>query len=135
MSKRLAKIVRLMVVGLFTVGTLPASADRIAAYAGTVSSVDRARGSFVLQDVGPWRGGTPDANITNRTIVVTPSTKFAMARRTADGTNKFPGDYEEVSAQPSVLKEGSFVSVECQSTGEQCQALKLTVVQTDHQAS
>jgi hypothetical protein len=135
MSKRLAKIVRLMVVGLFTVGTLPASAGRIAAYAGTVSSVDRARGSFVLHDVGPWRGGTPDANITNRTIVVTPSTKFAMARRTADGTNKFPGDYEEVSAQPSVLKKGAFVSVACQSTGEQCQALKLTVVQTDHQAS
>jgi hypothetical protein len=135
MSKRLAKIVQLMVVGLFTVGTLPASADRIAAYAGTVSSVDRARGSFVLQDVGPWRGGTPDPNITNRTIVVTPSTKFAMARRAADGTNKFPGDYEEVSAQPSVLREGAFVSVECQSTGEQCQALTLTVVQTDHQAS
>jgi hypothetical protein len=135
MSKRLAKIVQLMVVGLFTVGTLPASADRIAAYAGTVSSVDRARGSFVLQDVGPWRGGTPDPNITNRTIVVTPSTKFAMARRAADGTNKFPGDYEEVSAQPSVLREGAFVSVACQSTGEQCQALTLTVVQTDHQAS
>jgi hypothetical protein len=128
MTKPWWKPVQLTVAALLALGPLTASAGEVATYAGTVSSIDRARGAFVLQDVGPWLGKS-DANIVNRTIVLTPSTALAVANRTWDSTSKFPGDYEESAAQLSDLKEGAFVAVECQPTGAACRALKLTVVQ------
>ena len=129
MRIRLGKFFQLTVV-LFALGPLPASAGGAMTYAGTVSSIDGARGAFVLQDVGPWRGKS-EANIVNRTIVLTPSTTFAVASRAWDGTSKFPGDYAESAAQRSDLKEGAFVAVECRPVGEGCRALKLTLIQTD----
>src|SRR5262245_3531531 len=129
-SLRLGRIVSVLAVAAFALGPLSAKAAATITYAGTVRSVDSARGSFMLEDVGPWHGG-PDANITNRAIVLTSSTKLAMASRTWSSATKFPGDYEEIAARRTDLKEGAFVSVECQPTGESCRAVKLTVVQPE----
>ena len=133
MRKRGTKLVQLTVSALLALGPLPASAGGAVTYAGTIRSLDDARGALVLQDVGPWRG-KGDADIVNRTIVLTPSTRLAMASRAWEGTSKFPGDYEENAAQRSDLKEGAFVAVECQPTAEGCRAVKLTVIQTDQRS-
>ena len=122
-------IAQLTVAAVLAVGPLPASGGGVVSYAGTVGSLDRARGSLVLRDVGPWHGGTP-APVTPRTIVLTPSTRIAVATRTWEGTEKFPGDYEEMPAELVELTEGAFVTVECEPTGSSCRALKLTVVRT-----
>lgn len=106
--------------------TVPAAADQTVRYAGTIRSITS--GSLVLEDVGPWHGEKSATVITPRTIVLAPSTEFFVASRAEDGATRFPGDYQEVPAQRSDLKPGTFVSVECQPTREGCQSLKVTMV-------
>jgi hypothetical protein len=121
---------RLTATALLAVGPLPAGAGNGVSYAGTVSRIDGPRGTFVLHDVGPWRGDR-ETSVVNRTIVLTPSTTFAVASRVWEGARGFPGDYEESPARRSDLKEGAFVAVECQPAGPSCRALKLTLIETD----
>jgi hypothetical protein len=133
MRTTLGTIAQLTVAAALAVGPLPASAGGAVNYAGTISSVDRARGSLVVRDVGPWQGGSP-APVTPRTITLTPATRIAVASRTWEGTEKFPGDYQELPADLVDLTEGAFVAVECEPAGSSCRALKLTVVRTDEPA-
>src|SRR5262245_19540340 len=133
MRRTLGIIAQLTVAVVLVLGPLPASGGGVVSYAGTVGSVDRAKGSLIIRDVGPWLGRDP-APVTPRTIVLTPSTKVAVAIRTENSTEKFPGDYEEMPAGLVELTEGAFVVVECEPAGSSCRALKLTVVQTDQPA-
>jgi hypothetical protein len=116
-----------IVASLLTMAGL-ATGGQTVKYAGTIRLISD--GSFVLDDVGPWRGGL-EAEITPRAVVLAPSTNVVVASRAEDGTTTFPGDWKETPARPSDLKPGSFVSVECQPTREGCQGLKVTMVQAD----
>ena len=130
MKRRGSMFARLTIAALLAFAPLPARAGDAVSYAGRVGSIDGTGASFVLKDVGPWRGET-ETNTVNRTIVLTPSTTFVVASRVWEGARGFPGDYEESPARPSDLKEGAFVAVECQPAGARCRALKLTLVETD----
>ena len=127
MATRRGQVAQWTVAALLALAPVPAMAGGALNYAGTVRSVES--GSFVIQDVGP-RPATGEMHATNRRIVLTPSTTFVMARRARDGASAFPGDYAVRPAERSDLAEGDFVSVECQPTGAECQAIKLTIVQT-----
>jgi hypothetical protein len=128
MRSRQGTIIALGIAAVIGLTTAAATAADTVSYAGTVSSVGSR--SVVIRDMGPWTGNT-EASAVNRTITVTPSTRFAMAERAWDGKAAFPGDYAERPAERSDLTEGAFVAVECQPTGSGCQALKFTIVPTD----
>jgi hypothetical protein len=120
-------IIPLVAAILLALTPLPAAAGN-ASYAGTVSAVGDE--SLVIRDTGPWMGPS-NPNVVNRTIVLTPSTAFAVAERAWDGAKSFPGDYAERPATRADLTEGDFVAVECQQMGAGCRAQKLTIVRTD----
>jgi len=96
-------------------------------YAGAVRTVDTMRGFLVVEDVGPWVGKT-ETPITPRTIALSPSTEYFVAERAAQGDTGYRNDYVKARANPSEIKVGAFVSVECQPDGDQCTASKLVVV-------
>jgi hypothetical protein len=98
-----------------------------AKFAGTVRTLDSAKGSLVLEDVGPWIGKV-ETPITPRMITLSPATEYFVADRAKDGPAGFPGEYKEVRAQLSDVKPGAFIFVECQPAGGRCTASKLTVV-------
>jgi hypothetical protein len=124
---RVVEIPAVVVIGsLLAVGPAAAGAGA-AKYAGTVRAIDSARGSLVLDDVGPWVGKT-ESPITPRTVSVSPSTEYLIADRAKDGATGYPGDYVETKAQLSDVKVGAFVAVECQRDGGRCAAVKLVVV-------
>ena len=127
MLTRRGHIAQLAVAALLTLTAVPATAGDTVSYAGTIRSVES--GSFVIQDVGP-RTAKSEMNAVYRKVVLTPSTKLLMAQRDWDGTTTFAGDYVEKVAKRSDLTDGDFVSVECQPTGDACQAITLTIVQT-----
>lgn len=126
MGRVVGTLTALVVIGsLLAVG--PAAGADTTKYAGTVRTIDSARGSLVLDDVGPWVG-TAESPITPRTITVSPSTEYFVADRAKDGPTGYAGDYAERKAQLSDVKAGAFVSVECQRDGWRCTAQKLVVV-------
>jgi hypothetical protein len=84
----------------------------LAKFAGTVRTLDSAKGSLVLEDVGPWIGKA-ETPITPRTITLSSSTEYFVADRAKDGATGFPGEYKEVRAQPSDVKAAAFVFVAC----------------------
>src|SRR5262245_40658204 len=91
MLRTLGTIAHLSVAAALAFGPLPASGGDVVSYAGIVSSIDRARGTLVVRDVGPWHGGSP-APVTPRSITLTPSTKITVASRTWEATaTSFPG--------------------------------------------
>ena len=112
MQNGLRRIAQLTLVMLLAgaAGAAAAADAGTVRYAGIVSTLDPAHGTFVLRDVGPWHGGQRDATIALRTIVLTPSTTIATARRVWDGRSEFPGDYAEIAGQRSDLMEGEFVA-------------------------
>jgi len=127
MLTRRGYVAQLAVAALLALTPVSATAGNTVSYAGTIRSVEG--GSFVIQDVGP-RTAASEMNPVYRKIVLTPSTTFLMAQRDWDGTTTFPGDYVEKVAKRSDLTDGDFVSVECRPTGDGCQAITLTIVQT-----
>jgi hypothetical protein len=124
------KVLAVMAISLMLgVLALPPAATGMTRYAGTVRAIDSTTGSLVLDDVGPWVG-TRESPITPRMIVLSSATEYrAVDRAGARGApSGYADDYVETTARPSDVREGAFVSVECERDGEHCMAVKLTVV-------
>jgi hypothetical protein len=95
---------------------------------GTILAIDKATGTVVVGDLGPWHGAT---DIARRTLRVTPSTQlWQVQRATGAGATGWIGDFEQVRLSAADLKAGSFVTAQVQHEGKAARALTLTVVAT-----
>jgi len=98
-------------------------------HSGTLVSSDKSASTIVVEEVGPWRVGQGQAEITNRTFRVTGETRFVLAeRRTENGSLTWRGGFVEVPVRAWDVRTGDFVTVDAERTGERLVALVITVV-------
>jgi hypothetical protein len=107
----------------------PAWAEQVFKHSGMILAIDEKGGKMILAEVGPWRVEQGATKITRLNIVLTPSTSFALVRRSAEAA--FPGDYVETGIAAENLKIGDFVTVDCLHKGGRLIAQKITVPQLD----
>lgn len=128
MSRRRVIRPAVILAAAFVAPVLPASAETMN-HSGTIGAMDRAAGTMVLEEIGPWRvkGGTTE--ITRRTIAVTPSAEFKLAERTPGaGPAGWIGGFVEKEIPSGELKAGDFVTVKVAHEGRRLTALAVTVV-------
>ncbi len=95
-------------------------------HTGVLQSIDRAAGTVVLDELGPWRGVSA---ITRRTIVLTSSTEVTQAKRAGGaGPAGWIGEFVEERSATQELNQGDFVTVQVRHAGPRATALKVTVV-------
>jgi len=119
----------LLTVALVALG-LPGRAGAVTRkHSGTILAVNRAAGTIVLGEVGPWRASAAPAEITRRTILVTAATAFTRVER-APGPEitRGIGEFVEVPLSAWAVKEGDFATVQVEREGRRLTALKITVV-------
>jgi hypothetical protein len=110
----------LLAVGILVLPTLALAGTT--SHSGTILSIDRAAGTVVVGELGPWRDAT---EIARRTIRVTPSTElWQVQRATGVGPSGWIGDFEQVRIGADGLKEGSFVTVQVRHDGKAATALE-----------
>ena len=114
--------VALLLVALSASGS-PAAVE--VKHAGTISAVDRAAGTLVIEDVGPvQKDGT--SRITRQRVQLSPSTQFTLVKRTAAaGPQGWTGEYVETPLAATAVKDGDWAVV---TTDNEKRALKITVV-------
>jgi CBS domain-containing protein len=96
-------------------------------HSGTVAAVDRAAGTMVLDEVGPWRVKDGVTQITRRTIVVPATTEVTVARRAEEPGGWLPRPFVEAPAGLGDLAPGQFVTVECRPEAARLIAVKVTI--------
>ena len=110
------------------VPVLPATAETTS-HSGTIGAVDRAVGTIVLDEIGPWRVKGGATEITRRTITVTATTEFKLAERVrATGRGGGFWEFVEVALRPEELKTGDFVTVKVAHEGWRLTAVTVTLV-------
>jgi len=120
-------------LALLSILTAPVS-DQIEAaaadHAGLVVAVDRAAGTFVMDDMGPLRS-SGKSEATRYTIEVTSATEFVHAKRASGvAPSGWAGEYVETKLPAWEFKPGDFVVVTSEGRGQRLKALKVTVVDT-----
>ena len=107
---------------------LPAHAD-IERHSGTVAGVDRATGTLLLDEVGPWRATASGTVVTVRLqIALAPSTPVVAVARAADATSSgWDGGFVERPAGLDALRQGEFVTVTVRREGRRLTAEQVTV--------
>src|SRR3989304_5777503 len=53
-------------------------------HSGTVVAVDRSGGTLVIGEIGPWQVEGGKTRVTQRTIVIAPSTRFVAVTRSRE---------------------------------------------------
>ena len=105
----------------------PAASAKTENHSGTIAAIDHAKGTMVLNEVGPWRGATV---ITRRVITLRPTTEVTLVKRASDeGASGWLGDFVEKRLGARDLKTGAMVTVKCEHAGKRLTALKVTVVE------
>lgn len=128
MRLKLAWAVALLVVVLAVLVWAPGAGAQVMKHSGLVAAVDRAAGTIVLDEVGPWQVKEGKTVVTRRTLTVTPETGFVQARREA--TEWFPAEFTDLPLLREVAA-GDFVTVECRHEGRRLVALRVTVVEPE----
>jgi hypothetical protein len=114
---------------LLGIGGHPVAAADIFKHSGTVVAIDIARGQLVLDEVGPWQVRDGVAQMTRRTIVLTPVTAFAIVLR-ASPAGGFPGALVASPLAANAVIAGDVITVDCRHDGSRFVALKVTVAET-----
>ena len=115
----------LLVVAMVVLPTLALA--QTTSHSGTLLAIDKAAGTIVVAELGPWRGATTE--IARRTIRVTSSTElWQVQRSTGIGPTGWAGDLRPLQLGADDLKEGSFVTVQVRHEGKAATALTVTVV-------
>lgn len=122
--KRSAVIAVVVAVALaLGVGTSAA-----ATMSGSVVAVHRDAGTLVIGEVGPWQIKGGQTVITERTVTVTPETRFVRVRRAANaGPSGYRGEFVEEALAAWAVKEGDFVTVTARRVGARLEAERVTV--------
>lgn len=98
-------------------------------HSGIIMAVNKAAGTIVLGEIGPWRVKDGATEITERTIAVTPATQFKQVKRTPGaGPAGWIGELVEVRLGAWEVKKGDFVTVEVRREGQRLSALAIVVV-------
>ena len=98
-------------------------------HSGTIVAIADDGKTFVLAEVGPWRGRNGATVVTRCTITLTPETEFAIAARHVEPPGGFPGEFVETPLGPDGVYLYDYVTVDCLHEGKRLVALKLTVTE------
>ncbi len=113
---------------LLAVSGAPAGAADVFRHTGTLTSFDRATGTLVVAEVGPWRVRDGVTVVTERTVTLTPATRFSFVRRGEPGETAWPGDFLELAIDAWEMLPGDFVTVECRHEADRMIALRVQVL-------
>ena len=97
-------------------------------HSGSVLAVDRAAGTILLGEVGPWKVVNGETVVTEQRIAVTDRTEFVMVQRSGDDFADFPGGFVEAPLVAWDIVPGDYVTVECEHRGARMVALKVTIM-------
>lgn len=127
--RQMVRMAGLLAVALGTLALPGRAGASEVKHSGTILAINKAAGTIVLGEMGPWRGTEGVTEITRRTILVTSATAFARVER-APGppATRGIGEFVEAPLGPWEVKEGDFVTVQVQREGERLTAAKVTVV-------
>jgi hypothetical protein len=109
--------------------TAAAAGDTVM-HSGIVASVDAARGTLTLQEMGPWSG--PDTNPTSVSIALRPTTIVEVVQRSTVGNgseNGWQGGYVNSPMKAADLHAGAFANVSTVRDGTRLSAVSIEVVQ------
>jgi hypothetical protein len=110
-------ILRLVPAGLLALGVVGSVWGTAAAtpaerkHSGTVIAVNRAAGTLVVEELGPWTAAAPAKAAVRRTFRVTPETRFVLVRRSPEADGGWPGGYTEQPLEPWAVNPGDFITV------------------------
>lgn len=97
-------------------------------YSGTVTAVDRAARTIVVEGMGPWRVKDGVTQLERRTIGVVPSTEFMRLKRaTGVAPSGWTGDFVESALPEWQVKPGDWVTVTVKPDGTQMTAIRIDV--------
>ena len=106
-----SRIAARLVVGMVALGLMAPAAHADERRSGRVIAVDDRAGLILIEELGPWRVKNGVTQVTQHTIVVTPSTKIASHIR-VNVPGRFGGDFIEVPLHLADVARGDFVTVE-----------------------
>ena len=118
------------VAGLANAPVFTAAAGDTVMHSGIVTSVDAARGTLILQEMGPWNG--PDTNPTSVSIALQPTTIVEVVQRSTVGNareNGWQGGYISSPMKAGDLYAGEFANVSTVRDGRRLSAVSVEVVQ------
>jgi len=98
-------------------------------HSGVIRVVDRAAGTLVLDEVGPWRIEKGMTVVTPLTVSLVPETQVLILTR-AEGVapTGWGGDYIETPSSDTALKPGEFVTVTVERRGKRLTATRAVLV-------
>src|SRR5712692_6675302 len=83
----------------------PALAADTETHSGTLTAIDPAKHTLMLEEMGPWRGA--GTGVITRSIVVTPATKVELVRRSKEPVaGGWPGGYVDSPQTLAVVHPG-----------------------------
>ena len=118
----------LSILGIVLASSGAAGAGNVIRHSGSIASIADDERSFVLSEVGPWRGRSGGTATIHRTIALTPETEFAIVARAEAAPSGFAGDFVEMGMGVGSVFLNDYVTVECRHEGGRQVALKVTVI-------
>ena len=118
------------VAGLANAPVLTAAAGDTVMHSGIVTSVDAARGTLILQEMGPWKG--PDTNPTSVSIALQSTTIVEVVQRSTLGKareNGWQRGYISSPMKADDLHAGEFANVSTVRDGRRLSAVSVEIVQ------
>lgn len=128
-GRQIVRVVRILAMALLTLAPPARAGAPTSKHSGTILAVNRAAGTIVLGEMGPWRVKGGVTEITERTIAVIPSTEFTRVKRVpGPGPAGWAGDFVEVRLGVWEVKAGDLVTVEVREKDQRLIALKVVVI-------
>jgi len=93
---------------------------------GTVASVDRDRGTLIVEELTASVG--PEPVVARRTIAIGRDTRAELVQRASDGAAAWREDYTAVPLSRGEITPGDFVTVIGEVEGDTVRAQAVTVV-------
>jgi hypothetical protein len=97
---------------------LAAPATEPTRHSGTVVAVDEARGTLLIEELGPWTGDLESTSV-RREVRLAPDLEVTLVRRDPDGTGAkgWRGGFSETPIPRSQLRSGDYATVEARRRG------------------
>jgi hypothetical protein len=91
-------------------------------------AVDPAKGTIVIDEIGPWQTKSGRTISTHRTYVVEPSTQFVMLKRSSQpGPSGWRGEFVEAPLGAWAVGKGDFVTVRVEEKAKRSIATRIAV--------
>jgi hypothetical protein len=123
-----------IVLVTLTVLALPLAVNATSSvrHSGTVVSIDEARGSLVLEELGPWTGSL-ESTAVRREVRLEADLEVTLVRRDPDGTGAdgWRGGFAQTAIARSELRPGDYVTVETHRRGALLVASSIQVVRPE----